>query len=488
MGRKTMQVRVRFAPSPTGHLHIGGARTALFNWLYARQSGGRLILRIEDTDLDRSSSEMADRILEGMEWLGTLWDEGPYYQSQRLDLYQSVTKKLLEEGKAYRCFCSLDELEQKKQATVEAGETWRYDGTCRELSQPEIDSRLDQGDSHVVRFKVPTLDRIKFRDLVFRTIKVRGDHVDDFVLLRSDGMPTYHLSVVADDSDMGITHVIRGQDHLLNTAKHILLHQALGNEAPAFAHLPLILGPDRKRLSKRHGASSLLEFRDQGFVPEALRNYLALLGWSPGNNQEVLGSEELIQRFSLERINKANAVFDPKKLQWMNGQYMRSLAVEELEPRVRHFLVGEQVWDPAWESTSRDWFVQLLKLLQSRAQRLTDFSELGKPFLSDQVEYEAEAVEKHLSPTDPEARTLLHRALKDLQEAYAQATPFDLETTEQVLRSLTEQHQIATGAFIGAVRVALTGRAASPGIFEVIDILGQKKTVERLQQALRFLE
>ena len=483
-----MEVRVRFAPSPTGHLHIGGARTALFNWLYARQNEGSFILRIEDTDLDRSSSEMADRILEGMEWLGTLWDEGPYYQSQRLDLYHSVAEKLLEEGKAYRCFCSLNELEQKKQVTVEAGETWRYDGTCRELSQLEIDARLGQRNSFVVRFKVPHLDRITFRDNVFRTIKVRRDHIDDFVLLRSDGMPTYHLSVVADDSDMGITHVIRGQDHLLNTVKHILLHQALGNDVPAFAHLPLILGPDRKRLSKRHGASSLLEFRDQGFVPEALRNYLALLGWSPGNNQEVLGSEELIQQFSLERINKANAVFDTKKLQWMNGQYMRSLTVEELEPRVRHFLVEEQVWDPAWEGSSRDWFLGLLKLLQSRAQRLTDFLALAKPFLSDQVEYEPEAVEKHLSPTDPEARSQIYRALKDLHAAYAQVASFDLETTEQVLRSLTEQHQIATGAFIGAVRVALTGRAASPGIFEVIGILGQEKTVERLQQALRFLE
>ena len=483
-----MEIRVRFAPSPTGHLHIGGARTALFNWLFARQNGGRFILRIEDTDLDRSSSEMADRILEGMEWLGTLWDEGPYYQSERLDLYHRVAEKLLEEGRAYRCFCSLDELEQKKQATVEAGETWRYDETCRELPEPEIQTKLEQGNSYIVRFKVPSLERITFRDSVFRNIKVRRDHVDDFVLLRSDGMPTYHLSVVADDSDMGITHVIRGQDHLLNTIKHILLHQALGNEAPTFAHLPLILGPDRKRLSKRHGASSLLEFRDQGFVPDALKNYLALLGWSPGNNQEVLGLEELIEQFSLDRINKANAVFDPKKLQWINGQYMRSLAAEELEPRVRHFLVQEQVWDPDWEGSGRDWFLRLLKLLQSRAQRLTDFSALGKPFFSDQVEYEPEAVEKHLSPVDPEARSQLYRALKELQEAYAQVTSFDLETTEQVLRSLTEQHQIATGAFIGAVRVALTGRVASPGIFEVIGILGQEKTVQRLQQALRFLE
>ncbi len=483
-----MQVRVRFAPSPTGHLHIGGARTALFNWLFARQNEGTFILRIEDTDLDRSSSEMADRILEGMEWLGTLWDKGPYYQSQRLDLYHTVADKLLEEGKAYRCFCSLDELDQRKQATVEAGETWRYDETCRELSQLEIDARLGQEDSFAVRFKVPPLDRITFRDSVFRTIKVRRDHVDDFVLLRSDGMPTYHLSVVADDSDMGITHVIRGQDHLSNTIKHILLHQALGNEVPTFAHLPLILGPDKKRLSKRHGASSLLEFRDQGFVPEALRNYLALLGWSPGNNQELLGLEQLTQQFSLDRINKANAIFDPKKLQWMNGQYMRSLAVEELEPRVQLFLEKDQLWDPDWEGSHRDWFLGLLKLLQNRAQRLTDFSALGKPFLSDKIEYETEAVEKHLLPTDPEAKAQLYQALKDLHDAYAQEASFDHETTEQVLRSLTEQHQIATGAFIGAVRVALTGRAASPGIFEVIGILGQTKTVERLQQALRFLE
>ena len=483
-----MQPRVRFAPSPTGHLHIGGARTALFNWLYARQNNGSFILRIEDTDLDRSSSQMAERILEGMEWLGTLWDEGPYYQSQRLDLYHTAAGKLLENGRAYCCFCSPEELERRKQETVEAGETWRYDGGCRELSPVEVETRLGRGDPHILRFKVPPGERISFRDVVFKTVKVRRDHVDDFVLLRSDGMPTYHLSVVADDADMGITHVIRGADHLPNTVKHLLLHQALGNEVPTFAHLPLILGPDRKRLSKRHGASSLLEFREQGFVPEALRNYLALLGWSPGNNQELLEQAALVRQFSLDRINKANAIFDPKKLQWMNGQYIRNLSVKELAPRVQRFLEKERLWDPALGGSRRKWYLQLLKVLQKRGQRLTDFPGLARPFLSDEVQYEDEAVEKHLCLPDEQARAQLRQALEALQKAYDELKPFDLEGTEQILRALAEEHGMPIGAFIGAVRVALTGRSASPGIFEVIEILGQETTVERLKQSLRLLE
>jgi glutamyl-tRNA synthetase len=484
-----MSVRVRFAPSPTGYLHVGSARTALFNWLFARQKGGVFILRIEDTDAERSSSEMVDGILEGLRWLKIDWDEGPHYQSQRLDGYRLRGQQLVETNHAYRCFCSPQLLGQKKAQAPHGGRDWQYDGSCRKLSDDEIQSRLEAGAPFAVRFRVPEDTVVRFKDLVYGEIQVEAENIEDFVLLRSDKTPTYHLSVVADDTQMNISHVVRGADHLPNTGKHVLLYQALGEPLPLYVHLPLILGPDKKRLSKRHGATSVLEYQQQGFIPEAMKNYLARLGWSPGGeDQEILSQEELIKIFDLSRINKANALFDPQKLEWTNAKYISSLPTPELESQVRPLLQKESLWNPAWEGDDRQWLLDTLDLIKARARRLPDLVHLGRPFFSDQFEYEPKAVQKYLSSDDPEEISRLTQAIRGLGEAYLQLEPFDLERTEQTLRKVGDQHEIKAGKLIGAIRVALTGMAVAPGIFDVIVALQKERTLERLDRVLTYLQ
>lgn len=484
-----MSVRVRFAPSPTGYLHVGGARTALFNWLFARQKGGVFILRIEDTDVERSTSEMVEGILEGLSWLNMDWDEGPVYQSQRLDIHRRVGRQLLEKNHAYRCFCSPEILEQKKAQAPHEGRDWQYDGTCRGLPDDEIQTRLEAGEPYAVRFRVPEDQVVSFQDLVYGDIQVKTENIDDFVILRSDHTPTYHLSVVADDTQMQISHVVRGADHLANTGKHVLLYQALEETLPLYVHLPLILGPDKKRLSKRHGATSVLEYRQQGFIPEAMKNYLARLGWSPGGeDEEILSEKQLIQLFDLSRINKANALFDPQKLEWMNARYISSLPAAELESQLRPILQRENLWDSAWEEKDRQWFLDTLDLIKPRARRLPDFVHLGRPFFSDEFEYESKAVQKYLSAEDPGETSRLIQAIQGLAESYRQLEPFDLETTEQVLRQVGEQHEIKAGQLIGAVRVALTGKAVAPGIFDVIVALNKERTLKRLDRVLTYLQ
>ncbi len=475
-----MSVRVRFAPSPTGHLHIGGARTALFNWLLARKEGGTFILRIEDTDVKRSSPEMVEDILEGLEWLGLHWDEEPYYQSQRFEIYRSIAGHLLETEGAYRCFCPPALLESKKQEARAEGQEWRYDRSCRELSEEEIQAHLKAEEPFAVRFKVPQKQKVHFEDLVYGAIEVETGNIEDFVLLRSDDTPTYHLCVVTDDTQMKISHVVRGADHLPNTSKHVLLYQALNEPVPFYVHLPLILGPDKKRLSKRHGATSVLEYRRQGFLPAALKNYLVRLGWSPSDDQEIFTEEELIQGFDIGRINKANALFDPQKLEWMNGQYVSTATPEELAPGVGSLLKEEKLWDEAWENEGRDHFLSILELLKSRAKKLPDFIDMGQPFFSDKFEYEPKAIQKNLSFQDPAEAANLLAALEELSEAFRNLGIFSLENTEKILRQVSEQHSLKAGKFMGAIRVALTGKTASPGIFDVMVTLGKDKTLERL--------
>ena len=483
-----MDVRVRFAPSPSGYLHIGGARTALFNWLFARHHHGIFILRIEDTDVERSSPEMVQGILEGMRWLGLDWEEGPFLQSQRLKSYHSVCQRLLQGGKAYRCFCTPDQSECGKPISRETRKSGESDGTCRDFSPSQIKARLDDNQPFALRFKVPTGLQVEFNDRIFGAIQVASDQIEDFVIQRSDGRPTYHLSVVADDTDMEISHVIRGADHLPNTGKHVLLYQALQQPAPVFVHLPLILGSDRKRLSKRHGATSVLEYKRQGFVPSAIRNYLALLGWSPGCDREFFTSPELIQFFDLDRINKANAVFDPQKLEWMNGQHIARLSPQQLMPEIRSLLQDTDLWDVSWDTHERDWFLSTLNLLKPRARRLTDFVDLGKPFFTDQFEYARDASDQYLSPKNPAAREALVVALEAVRETYQHLHPFDLKTTEDVLRAMVKRHGIKAGDLFGAVRVALTGKKAAPGLFDVIVTLGKERTTRRLERVLRFLQ
>lgn len=468
-------IRVRFAPSPTGYLHIGGARTALFNWLFARHQGGAFLLRIEDTDTKRSDSAAVDQILESLRWLQLDWDEGPFYQSQNMERHCRVCVSLLQQGKAYLHF----------EDGRDGPSDYRH---FRDLPQPEVERRKRRGEPFVVRFKVPAGEVIRFEDQVFGTIKVATTEIEDFVILRSDGKPTYHLSVVADDIEMKISHVIRGADHLSNTAKHLLLFQALGAPIPRFAHLPLILGPDKKRLSKRHGATSVTEYREQGIVADSLLNYLALLGWSSGEDREIFSRSELIERFDLPGINKANAIFDAAKLEWMNGHYITSLPVHQLASLVKPFLQKAEAWKPEWEKGERDWFYAFLGLLKSRCRTLVDFVQFGKPFYCDCFEYQENAVQRYLSPPDAASRKALLEGLKELKSRYSQLSDFNLEETEKALREVAEKRGLKTGNFIGAVRTATTGSTVAPGIFEVMVTLGRAKTIERLDRVIRFLQ
>jgi glutamyl-tRNA synthetase len=467
---------------------VGGARTALFNWLYARRHGGVFVLRIEDTDVERSSSEMVDGILDGLRWLGLDWDEGPqkggsygpYFQSQRLARYQAVAAELVESGRAYYCYCSADRLREERARAEARGDAWKYDGTCLRHSEDSLAALEAAGVPRAIRFKVPE-GRTVFNDCVHGRIEVDHASMEDFVIVRSDGHPTYHLSVVVDDLDMHITDVIRGDDHISNTPKHVLLFEALGVRPPRFAHVPLILGSDKKRLSKRHGATSIGEYRLAGYLPEAMVNFLALLGWSPGGDRELLSREELVNAFRLEGVGTSSAVFNPDKLDWMNSQYIAALALEELERTVEPLLRAAGLWPPPESAADRTWLDRLLELLRPRVKRLPDFVEQAKPLLASHVAYEEDAVRKHL--TSPELRGHVHA----LTVALSEVTPFDAPHVEATVRATAANRGIKAGDLIHATRVALTGRTASPGLFEVIVLLGRERTLSRLRQLQAFL-
>jgi glutamyl-tRNA synthetase len=470
-------VRVRFAPSPTGYLHVGGARTALFNWLFARKHSGTFILRIEDTDLERSSPEVIEAIIEGLTWLGLDWDEGPYLQSNDVGSHKKAALRLLESGHAYPCFCTQDVLKLRRDAAAQLDRQWRYDRTCLDLPDAERRKFLESGTPHVLRFRVPD-GETTFNDFVHGPTVFRNEEIEDFVLLRSDGTPTYHLSVVTDDIAMEITHIIRGDDHLSNTPKQILLYRAFGMEPPTFAHLPLILGEDKKRLSKRHGAVSVLEYRDIGIVPDAMFNFLALLGWSPGGDLEVLSREDLVRLFSFEGIGKAGAVFDLQKLNWLSGQYIAKASAEELAPRLRTFFEKAGLWDPAFEGERKGWFAALVELLRPRCRTYVDFVDAMRPFLSDDFTYEEEAARKHFK--DPEVRA----RLRSLRGALAGVPDWADTAIEAATRSLAESLGLSAGKLIHPTRVALTGRGVSPGLFEVMVALGRDRTLARLDRAI----
>jgi glutamyl-tRNA synthetase len=479
--------RVRFAPSPTGYLHVGGARTALFNWLYARRTGGSFILRIEDTDAERSSADMVTGILDGLRWLGLDWDEGPevggphapYFQSQRLDRYRAVVGHLIASGHAYRCYCPPERLREERERAEQRGEAWQYDRACLTLTDEDRRIRDAAGAPSAVRFRVRE-GSTAFDDAVKGRIEFDTANIEDFVILRSDGLPTYHLSVVVDDVDMQITDVIRGDDHISNTPKHVLLFEALAAPVPRFAHVPLILGPDKKRLSKRHGATSVIEYARQGYLPEAMVNFLALLGWSPGDDRELLTREELVHSFSLDQISGGNAVFNTDKLDWMNAQYLARMPVEDLARRTRQMLedAGLAGSPNVRDATS---FHRLIELLRPRVKRLTDFVEQARPLLASPVAYETDALEKNFSTGD------MAEHIAVLARALGAVSPFDEPHVERAVRGTAAERGIKAGALIHAVRVALTGRTASPGLFEVIVLLGRDETIGRLNALISFL-
>jgi glutamyl-tRNA synthetase len=482
-----MAVRVRFAPSPTGYLHVGGARTALFNWLYARRHHGTFVLRIEDTDVERSSDEMTSGIFEGLQWLGLTWDEGPdvggphgpYFQSQRLDKYRAMAASLVEQGHAYYCYCNPEELKRQREAAEAAGAGWKYPRTCCALDPSRIAELEAAGAPRAIRFRVPDSGATGFHDLVHGTIEVPNDTIEDFVVLRSDQHPTYHLSVVADDIGMGITHVVRGDDHISNTPKQVLLYRAFGQELPAFAHVPLILGPDRKRLSKRHGATSVLEYQRQGILPEAMFNFLALLGWSPGDDREVMTREELIEAFTLEGISGGNAVFNPEKLEWFNQQHIMRMDADEIGRRIELPLRAAGMWREEYRGALRGWLLEVIDLLKPRARSFGDFVDRGLPFFSDQIVRDPAAVSKYLS--DP----AIAGHLAELRRRFLELDVFDPETLEVALRATAELRGIKAAALIHATRVAVTGQAVSPGLFEVLTLVGKRRVLRRLDEVSR---
>jgi glutamyl-tRNA synthetase len=436
-------VRVRFAPSPTGYLHVGGARTALFNWLYARRHGGAFVLRIEDTDAERSSWDMVSGIVDGLRWLGLDWDEGPdvggphapYFQSRRLDKYRAAAEGLVASGHAY----------------------------------------IDDG---AIRFNVPE-GRTSFTDLVHSPIEFDNEHIEKFVILRSDGHPTYHLSVVVDDIDMEITHVVRGDDHISNTPKQVLLYNALGRAVPAFAHVPLILGPDKKRLSKRHGATAVGEYDRAGYLSEAMVNFLALLGWSPGGDREVMTRDELIAAFAIEGINGGNAIFNVEKLDWFNAQHIARMPAEEIVRRVEPDLKAAGLWNDEFQSVRRAWLLAVVDLVKPRLRKLGEIVDHTRPFLADAVEPDPAAAAKYLGASE------LAGPLAALRERLARVEPFEPNPIEAALREVAAAEGVKAASLIHASRVAVTGQSVSPGVFEVLALAGRDRVLERLAAAER---
>jgi glutamyl-tRNA synthetase len=480
--------RVRFAPSPTGYLHVGGARTALFNWLLARHHGGVFVLRIEDTDAERSSAEMIEGILDGLRWLGLDWDEGPkiggpyapYFQSERLDRHRRMAEQLVAGGHAYHCYCTPEQLKAKREAAAAPDAAWRYDRTCAALPADEIAARERDRTPRAIRFRVPG-QAMRFDDLVHGPIEFDGANIEDFVILRSDGHPTYHLSVVSDDVEMAITHVVRGDDHISNTPKQILLYQAVGAEVPRFAHVPLILGPDKKRLSKRHGATSVMEYARAGYLPEAMTNFLALLGWSPGiGDRELFTRAELVEAFAIEGISGGNAVFNAEKLDWFNQQHIMRLAPDELAARLKPWFEEAGIWSADYLGDRHAWFFAVLELLKPRAKRLGDFVAAGRFFFTDRVEYDDAAVAAHLHAAGAGAR------LSALDAKLARLETFDPASIEGAVRGVAEESGVKAASLIHAVRVAITGKTVSPGLFEVVALVGRERAHERLRAAARL--
>lgn len=478
--------RVRFAPSPTGYLHLGGARTALFNWLFARHEGGTFLLRIEDTDVERNKPELVDGILVALKWLGIDWDEGPFFQSQRLEMYGAAAEKILATGHGFACYCKPTAYaggdaagEQEGEGNDEGPKAAKFvPCPCRDLSEAELSAKEKEGSPRAIRFKTPRTGTTHFEDAVFGPREVKNEEIEDFVLLRSSGLPTYQLSVVVDDIDMRISHIIRGADHLSNTPKQVLIYQALGAEPPIFAHVPLILGPDRTRLSKRHGATSVGSYAEEGILPEAFRNFLALLGWSPGDDSEYMRTPELIERFALSGVSRTNAIFDRPKLEWFNTQYLQKPPVEELLPYVEAELKRAGLWEGSQASRDRAWFAHAVDLIRPRTRLLTDFSGWARAFFTNDFEYEAEARAKFWK--DEKLPALLAK----LTDALAALPDWNHDACDGALRSLATAEGVKGGLLINATRVAIVGRAVAPPLFETMVVLGKERVIARLRRAL----
>ena len=459
-------VRVRFAPSPTGYLHIGGARTALFNHLYARHHGGTFILRIEDTDRERSTQESIQAILDALTWLKLHWDEGPFFQSQRSELYREHAERLLRAGKAYRCYCTQEELEIRRQVAMKAGRKPMYDRTCRNLKATDGDRPF------ALRFKAALDGETVVADLVKGHVIFQNRELDDLILVRSDGTPTYNFCAVIDDALMEITHNIRGEDHLANTPKQIQLYRAFGYQEPAFAHIPLILGTDRTRLSKRHGATSVMAYRDMGYLPDALVNYLARLGWSHGD-QEIFTRAELIEKFAIEDVGKSAGVYNAEKAEWLNFQYLKAMPVTELAQAVKPYIAAKGYSVPGDDH----WLARMVATLRERAKTLVELVNLAQFYLNPTISIDAAAARKFLKPEVLEPLRALRAHLAELPE-------WNVDTIHGRFEAVTGQFELSLGQIAQPVRLAMTGGTSSPGIFEVLDVLGKERTIERLDRVI----
>lgn len=482
-------VRVRFAPSPTGYLHIGGARTALFNWLFARQCQGQFVLRIEDTDTERLKEDSISQILTSLKWLGIDWDEGPevggpcgpYYQSERLELYRREAQRLVDEGKAYYCFCTPAELEHVRENQRQAGEAFRYNGKCRDISLSVAQKRIESGEKAVIRLKIPDSGQVKVRDLVRGEVKFSLDQFDDLVILKSNGMPAYNFACAVDDHAMAISHVIRAEEHLSNTPKQVLLYEALGYETVQFAHVAMILAPDRSKLSKRHGATSVEEFREQGFLAPAIVNYLTLLGWSPGGEQEIFTPKETMEKFCLDKVSKNAAIYDTKKLTWINGQYINSMNLDDITREAIPFLLRKGLITEQQAAENYGTIRAVTAVVRDRVKTLVELTESVEYYFRDVTEYDEQGQRKYFS--SPAVAKLLGKALERLE----QVEFFDVTHTEEAYKQLVEELGIKAGEIIHPTRLALTGRTVSPGLFDVMALLGKDCCLMRLKQAITFI-
>ncbi len=486
--KKFSEVRVRMAPSPTGFFHVGSARTALYNWLFTQHNKGKFILRIEDTDVERSSEDMIKVVLEGMAWLGMGQYEGPYYQSKRMDIYKKHIEKLIKEGKTYYCYCDPQDLKKERQAAYEKKEDWKYDRRCLNLSKAERAEKEKSNTPKAVRFLVPD-HGVTYKDIVYGEISRDSKNIEDFIIQRANGTPTYNLACVVDDYEMGITHVIRGADHITNTPKQILLYEALNLQKPEFAHLPLILGKDKSKLSKRHGTVSLQEYQEKGFLPDALVNYLALLGWSPGDDQELfmrrgklemgtVDMSKLAAQFTLECISKANAVFDTTKLEWMNQQYIMQLPHPKFKELLKPFIIKSGLMTAQNIEGNSDWIQNVCDLMQPRLKTLSDIDKNGRFFFKDDFEYDKDALNKHFNK---KSLDIVKKFLGELQNI----ENFNAQKIELTLRGFVDEYKIKARDLIHPLRAFITGSSGGPPLFETLELIGKEKCVSRIEKILK---
>jgi glutamyl-tRNA synthetase len=476
------KVRVRFAPSPTGYLHVGGARSAIFNYLFARHCGGDFLLRIEDTDRSRFVSGALAEIYDSLRWLGLDWDEGPqvggacgpYVQSERLDIYNSMAGRLVESGHAYRCFCTSERLAEVRAAQEKSGGATGYDRKCRDLPPEEVEKNLKNGVPHVVRLKIPAGRTVAFDDMIRGRIEYHSDVLDDLVLVKADGFPTYHMANVVDDHEMGITHVLRGDEWIASTPRHALLYEAFGWEPPQFAHLPVILSPDGGKLSKRKGAASVMDYKRAGFLPEALFNFLALLGWAPGDDREKMSIEEMAAAFSLEQVSPKASVLDEKKLEWMNGQYMAQRPSKSLSDEVI------PIWkERGWMSSNvtDEYVIKVIDLLKVRSKRVTELADSASYFFTDPTEYEEKAAKKQFNSEAAERLLLITKEIDKIDD-------FTQTKLEELYRTISEKQGLNIGSLIHPTRLAVSGTSAGPGLFEMMEVIGKDKVVKRIFKAI----